>query len=244
VSDVVFLLEEPELFLAPQAHRYMYRLFHRLAANGNQVLFTTHAPGLLNVSRLEEIHLVSRDPHGVTAVERLDPIEADDEFRAMCEFDADRSELFFSRAALLVEGMTERIAFPYVFQALGHDIDRSAISIVDCGGKTNLPLFIKICKSAHIPHVAVFDTDVRGNKKQPPELLRLNRRLRRAAGRDRYVDINPDFEGLVGIRGRSNKPEHALRAMRRMHPDELPFPLRRAVELTVEAARPRARFYS
>ena len=32
------------------------------------MLFTTHAPGLLNVSRLEEIHLVTRDRDGVTAV--------------------------------------------------------------------------------------------------------------------------------------------------------------------------------
>ena len=31
VTGVVFLIEEPELFLAPQGHRYLYRLFHRLA---------------------------------------------------------------------------------------------------------------------------------------------------------------------------------------------------------------------
>src|SRR5262249_17817367 len=49
-TGVVFSIEEPELFLAPQAHRYMYRLIRRLAERGNQVFFTTHAPGLLSVA--------------------------------------------------------------------------------------------------------------------------------------------------------------------------------------------------
>src|SRR5262249_60435945 len=75
-SGVVFAIEEPELFLAPQAHRYMYRLIRRLAERGNQVFFTTHAPGLLSVASLEEVNLVSRDELGVTAVQRLTPIHA------------------------------------------------------------------------------------------------------------------------------------------------------------------------
>src|SRR5262245_19102129 len=44
VEGVVFAIEEPELFLAPQGHRYLYRLIHRLAEGGNQVFFTTHSP--------------------------------------------------------------------------------------------------------------------------------------------------------------------------------------------------------
>jgi energy-coupling factor transporter ATP-binding protein EcfA2 len=43
-SGVVFAIEEPELFLAPHAHRFLRRLFRRLAGNGNQIFFTTHAP--------------------------------------------------------------------------------------------------------------------------------------------------------------------------------------------------------
>ena len=160
-EGVVFAIEEPELFLSPQAHRYLYRLVHRLAERGNQVFFTTHAPGLLNVAALEEVNLVTRDELGVTAVERLHPIDVDDTFRVMCEFDAERAELFFSRAAILVEGMTEKMAFPFVFPALGHDADREQISIVECGGKSNLPLFVEICRRARIPYVVVHDSDMR-----------------------------------------------------------------------------------
>ena len=37
----------------------------------------------------------------------------------MTEFDAARSELFLARAAVLVEGLTEKLVLPFVFAALG-----------------------------------------------------------------------------------------------------------------------------
>ena len=80
-----------------------------------------------------------------STVRQLEPIDADDELRAACEFDAERSELFLSRATILVEGLTEKVGFPYVFAALGHDADREAISVVECDGKANIPLFVEIC---------------------------------------------------------------------------------------------------
>ena len=103
----------------------------------------------------------------MTTVERLGPIDVEDAFRVMCEFDAERSELFFSRAAILVEGMTEKIALPVVFHALGHDADREQISIVECGGKSNLPLFVEICKRARVPCVVVHDSDLRPGREPP-----------------------------------------------------------------------------
>ena len=44
VSGVVFIVEEPELFLRPHTQRYLYRRLRELAALGNQVLYSTHAP--------------------------------------------------------------------------------------------------------------------------------------------------------------------------------------------------------
>src|SRR5581483_2776554 len=45
-------------------------------------------------------------------------------FRVLSEFDGDRAELFLARAALLVEGRTEKLAFPFVFEALGIEPDK------------------------------------------------------------------------------------------------------------------------
>ena len=244
VEGVVFAIEEPELFLAPHGHRYLYRLVRRLADRGNQVFFTTHSPGLLNVAALEEVNLVSRDELGVTAIERLRPIDVDDTFRVLCEFDAERAELFFSRAAILVEGMTEKMSLPFVFAALGHDNDHEQISIVECGGKANLPLFVEICKRAHIPYVVVHDSDLRAGREPVESELRLNALIRRRAGARRTIVLEPDFEGVVGYSGRAHKPERAWSRLAHAHRDALPEPLVRAVELAMASARPGPPTYS
>lgn len=146
----------------------------------------------------------------------------------MTEFDAERSELFLSRAALLVEGQTERLALPFAFAAMGYDADREGISIVECGGKANIVLFARVCRAVGIPFVALYDRD-RGDEV-------LNEKIRALAG-DRTVVLNPDFERVSGLRGGSHKPERAWRRFVSMGRDELPPPLRTAVELVVELAR-------
>ncbi len=244
VEGVVFAIEEPELFLAPQGHRYLYRLVHRLAERGNQVFFTTHSPGLLNVAALEEVNLVSRDELGVTAIERLRPIDVDDAFRALCQFDAERAELFFSRAAILVEGMTEKMALPFVFHALGHDADREQISIVECGGKSNLPLFVEICDRARIPYVVVHDSDLRPGREPLESEVRLNALIRRRAGARRTIVLEPDFEGVTGFHGKAHKPGRAWTQLAHARADELPAPLVRAVKLALASARPGPSTYS
>jgi hypothetical protein len=243
-SGVVFAIEEPELFLAPHAHRYLRRLFRQLAGNGNQVFFTTHAPGLLSVAALEEVNLVTRDELGVTAVERLRPIPVDEAFRVMCEFDAERSELFLSRAAILVEGLTEKITLPHVFRALGYDADREQISIVECGGKSNLPLFIQICRRARVPCIVLHDSDVRPGREPLESELKLNALIRRRAGARRTIVLQPDFEGVAGYHGKARKPERAWAHLAQTPVNELPEPLVRAVKLALETALPREPTYS
>jgi predicted ATPase len=245
VSGVVFAIEEPELFLAPQAHRYLYRLIRRLAAQGNQVFFTTHAPGLLSVVALDEVNLVKRDELGVTAVERLRPIDVDDTFRVMCEFDAERSQLFLSRAAILVEGMTEKMTLPHIFRALGHDADREQISVVECGGKANLPLFVEICKRARVPYVVIHDSDMRPGREPVLSELKLNALIRRRAGARRTVILEPDFEGVSGFRSRrGGKPQRAWHRLAHANPADLPEPLVRAVRLAIASAGPGPPSYS
>jgi predicted ATP-dependent endonuclease of OLD family len=243
-SGVVFAIEEPELFLTPQAHRYLRRLIRRLGDSGNQVFFTTHAPGLLSVAALDEVNLVARDELGVTTVERLGRIDVDDAFRVRCEFDAERSELFFSRAAVLVEGMTEKIAVPVVFQSLGHDADREQISIIECGGKSNLPLFIEICKRARVACVVVHDSDMRPGRDPVESEVKLNALIRRLAGGRRTFVLEPDFEGVLGFHSRDHKPERALRRLADAQLDELPDALVGAARLALQLAQPHQHSYS
>ncbi|HXK14190.1 MAG TPA: AAA family ATPase, partial [Gaiellaceae bacterium] len=119
VRGLVILIEEPELYLSPPAQRHLHRLLRKLSTRGrNQVLYSTHSPAFLNVGRLDEVALVARGPESGTTIVQPAPLPAAESFRALSEVDAERSELFLARAALLVEGRTEKLTFPFVFRAL------------------------------------------------------------------------------------------------------------------------------
>ncbi len=237
VTGAVVLIEEPELFLRPHAQRYLYRLLRALASAGNQVMYSTHSPTFLNVARLEEFALVGRAPETGTTIIQPPPLAPGEEFRAMSEFDAERGELFLSQAAILVEGRTEKLALPFVFRAMGHDADREAISIVECGGKANIPLFVGICHSVGVPCVVLHDRDAPAGMPPSEAEDRLNALIREAAGAQRTVELVPDFEGVAGLRGHSRKPERAWRRFASLRRDRVPEPLAGVVELALSLAR-------
>jgi len=63
------LIEEPEMFLHPQAQRYFYRLLIDLVERQNcQVIYSTHSPVFADVTRFESIRLIRRKPGGMAAV--------------------------------------------------------------------------------------------------------------------------------------------------------------------------------
>jgi hypothetical protein len=237
LRGLVLLIEEPELYLRPQAQRYLYRLLRRFADAGNQVIYSTHAPSFLNVARLEELALVQRHPSSGTSIMQPQPITPDEDFRVLTEFDAERSELFLARAALLVEGQTEKLAFPFVFDALGHDPDREGISIVACGGKSNIPLFARVCRATHVPFIAVYDRDAPRGRRPAHSARTLNALIAQIAGPQHTVMLAPDFEGAAGLSGHQHKPERAWRRLRSLGPERIPPPLLDAVRRVLALAR-------
>jgi len=235
LNGVIVLMEEPELFLPPQAQRYLYRLLRHLASDGNQVLYSTHSPAFLNVVRLDELVFTERRPKIGTLLLQPEPLPADEEFRAYSEFDSTRSELFLARAAVLVEGLTEKLALPFVFETLGFDPDRERISIIECGGKGNIPLFGRISRAVGVPFVAVHDRDAPAGADPSEAERQLNDLIAEVAGGDR-VELAPDFEGVAGIHGDRQKPARAWRRFADLGADAVPAPLARVVERAVALA--------
>jgi predicted ATPase len=234
----VLLIEEPELYLSPHAQRHLYRVLRDLAQTGNQILYSTHAPVFLSVDRLEELALVRHTSDVGTTLFQPDPLPEAESFRALSEFDSDRAELFLARAALLVEGRTEKLTFPLVFEALDVEADKEGIIVLECGGKGNMPLFARICNACGIPYVIVHDRDAPAGSRPVESELIVNRQIQDVAGRRRTVVLVPDFEAVSGVnaRGRSRKPHRAYRRYTGNNGD-VPEPLKQAVDKVLRAAR-------
>jgi len=233
----VLLIEEPELYLSPHAQRHLYGLLRALAQAGNQILYSTHAPVFLSVDKLEELALVRHTPSGGTSLLQPEPLAEAETFRALSEFDSDRAELFLARCAVLVEGRTEKLTLPLVFEALGVDADKEGILVLECGGKGNMPLFARIANACSVPYVVVHDRDApRGSRPVESERV-VNRLIREVAGSRRTVVLTPDFETVSGLKAstRGRKPHKAWQRFRGN--GEVPEPLRVAVEKVLKIAR-------
>ncbi|HVS60349.1 MAG TPA: AAA family ATPase [Gemmatimonadaceae bacterium] len=164
-EGALFAIEEPEVFLHPQKARYFESVLQSIADSGNQVILTTHSPVFVRIHQPESVIIIRRNiARGTWTTQTTKVAIAEDDRRALrllTEFDAQRNELFFARKVLLVEGATEKIALPLALKALGHDINQLGISVVECGGKTKLPLFVKVAKALEIPYIVLADTDIR-----------------------------------------------------------------------------------
>jgi predicted ATP-dependent endonuclease of OLD family len=233
----VLLIEEPELYLSPHMQRHLHRVLRTLAERGNQILYSTHAPVFLSVDRMEELALVRHTEGQGTSLHQPEPLAEAESFRALSEFDSDRAELFLARAALLVEGRTEKMTFPLVFDALGVEADKEGVLVLECGGKGNIPLFARICNHCGIPYVVVHDRDAPPGSRPVESERVMNRLIQEVAGRRRTIVLAPDFEAVAGLdaRGRGRKPR---KAYRRFHGNgDVPPALRQAVEKVLREAR-------
>ena len=172
-SRSVIAIEEPEIYLHPHAQRNLYQVLRRLCEStidentgevtdeGSQIFYATHSPLFVSLQNSEEIFLVKRSADGKTIVLpkniQIEPDEKD-ELKLLTQFNQERNELLFARKVMIVEGQTEKNAFPFAFKKK-IDPDTKSISIIEVGGKGNIPFFIKVLTSLGIQWCAVFDTD-------------------------------------------------------------------------------------
>jgi hypothetical protein len=65
----------------------------------------------------------------------------------------------------------------------------------------------------------------------------LNSLIADAAGEDRVIVLDPDFEAVAGLTGRRHKPERAWREFAERASREMPPALARVAELAVSLSR-------
>jgi predicted ATP-dependent endonuclease of OLD family len=198
-QGAILLIEEPEMFLHPQMQRSLYRTLKEIGKT-NQVIYTTHSPHYVSVPDYQDVVLVRKGSNG-TEVKRSDlPIDARRREKLIKELDPERNELFFANRLLLVEGDTEKLAIPEYANRLGFDLDREGATIVEVGGKRNLPEFVQIATSFGIPVGVLYDEDSSDFKDRGDEEEKFNEQLdgfRKDDGSVRVWRMSNNYEGQL-----------------------------------------------
>lgn len=168
------LIEELEAHLHPQAQMQVIKSLQE--QENIQLILTTHSPNLASKVKLENIILCNNNnsfPLGInyTKLERED-------YTFLERFlDTTKSNLFFAKGLILVEGWSEELLIPSLARLLKrkgiieNDLTEAGVSVINVGN-TALHNYSKIFLRNEAPYMniqiaIITDTDVRFYKKMP-----------------------------------------------------------------------------
>ena len=161
--SIMFAFEEPELFLHPQISRVTYQAL-KILSSTHQILLCTHSAHFVNLEDYKDIVVIRKlnQTEGTSSYKTSGDLfggnfEQKQRFNMIQFFNPDRNEVFFAKRVALVEGATEKALFPLLARRLKMFDYR--VSIIDCGGKHNLGLYMKVLNAFKIPSTTLYDED-------------------------------------------------------------------------------------
>lgn len=181
---LILAVEEPELYMHPQAQRTIRKVFRNMADAGDQVLFSTHSSLLVDVAYFDEIIRVANQPEEVGKKKTVVSSARQLPMKYMIDdvvarfpklagqvtsestrdhyshaYNPTRNEGFFARRIILVEGASEEYSLPIYAEALGIPFDVHNVSVVECGGKGPMDRLYRVFNELGIPCYLLFDYD-------------------------------------------------------------------------------------
>ena len=182
-------IDEPELFLHPQAQRNFYKILRKLSKDKNiQIFYTTHSPYFLALEYFDEIFLVRKTKDKGTYIRNANAEEllndwairygkdiSDDlkrkegleklrlHYKEAYEQTSDSmasTEAFFAKKIILVEGNSEALLLPFFFNKINFDWVKERIAIVKCGSKNEMDRFYRLYAELGVPCFVIFDGEI------------------------------------------------------------------------------------
>lgn len=212
---IILGIEEPELYIHPHAQRLIYGVLKEFAGMTNdadqalgkdQVIYSTHSPAFVDISRYERIAVVRKEPAAGTIIRQcavgvLGTVEERKGFKLLTSFGLKHNELFFARDCIIVEGPEDEVGIISTARKLGviADLpDEIGLSIVVADGKGDIPKFQKVLNAFGFDYGVLVELDGKPETdgQTAPILSNLNgnrlakvpKRLEDALGLGRHFD--------------------------------------------------------
>ncbi len=224
LNDALIIFEEPELYLHPQKEKELFHNMCILTKLGAQIYAATHSSNFISLHMYKSICIVRKEEGSGSKIFQFKGfLFSGDEvknFNMNYWINPDRSELFFAKKVILVEGQTDKIVLGYLSKRLG--IHKYDYSILECGSKSLIPQFIKLLNVFKIPYIAVYDRD--NHLWRTPEEIensnQKNRVIQRTIKKEigSWVEFENDIEEEIYQENRErknykNKPFYALKTV-------------------------------
>jgi len=200
-ESVIYAIEEPELFLHPHAQKKMAQAIKDIAESPNhQILVCSHSSYFVDLDYYKSICIVNKsNAESGTEIRQcvtdLFPgTDVDDRkkrFHAAHWINPDRGEMFFAKKIAFVEGETEKVIFPFLASKMGcYDPE---ISVIDCGSKFNLPLYISVANAFKLKYVVVHDED------PIPDPIPVEWNAEKRASKQRTFSLNQEIQNSIDV---------------------------------------------
>jgi putative ATP-dependent endonuclease of OLD family len=203
--SLLLLFEEPELYQHPSRQRHIAAILRRLAggeipgaADGMQVIYSTHSPLMVGIDRFEDIRLLRKVPSAADASRKESrvkftsaqavaerswfafgseepPFTAEAELaRMLSAMTTAVNEGFFADLAVLLEGESDRAAIHAQAMRMDISLDALGCALIPCVGKSGLLRPLSVFQLLGIPCYVVWDGDAL-NAQQPEQNHRVQR---------------------------------------------------------------------
>jgi len=182
----LLLVEEPESHLHPQLQELVHKFLADVNKNDEniQIIYTSHSPTLASKIDISNINLVYEYGHGKYCLPFSEANLTEENKKYLQRYlDVTKSQMFFAKGILFVEGISEAILLPTMANTLRRPFEKYAVELVNVDSVAFKP-FVNLLSSDKVKtcfsKVSVITDDDRCAKK----------------GEQDYIDKNYDYSDI------------------------------------------------
>lgn len=163
-SNTMLLIDEPELYLHPHAIELLRDSVQEISQNQFQIVLTTHSPLIIG-DRILDTAIAVKDQQGYTNIRQklanaAGALQNLPHHAAVVFSLQNSSFLLFSENVVIVEGKTEKMLLPEIYQVIKNtSLAKSKTCLIEVCGSSSIAPTKAILKSVGFNSKAIVDLD-------------------------------------------------------------------------------------